>query len=136
MIEEFEHGIDHCGHGVAPLLVIGGPVYASNFSVRDLTSIQGVVVKERGQPKGMAWSDLNLHILGERLRNLRSLNIEFSGKVDLDEFGIQPNMTSLYLNCPQMLAPNRQLFPALLEADILVSDKSLPNLLAPSLEVS
>lgn len=135
MIEEFEHGIDHCGHGVAPLLVIGGPVYPSNFEVRDLSSIQGVVVKERGQSKGLNWADLNLHILGERLKNLRSLNIEFSGKVNLDDFGVQINLTSLYLNCPQMLAPSRPLFPALLEADILAPDKALPNLLTSSLGV-
>lgn len=134
MIEEFEYGIDHCGHGIAPLLVIGGPVYASNFEVRDLSTVQGVVIKERGVPKGLSWSDLNLRILGDQLKNLRFLDIEFSGKVSLDDFGKQPNLTKLYLNCPKMLAPSYPLFPALIDADILVPDAALRNLLVPSLE--
>jgi len=135
-MEDFEHGIDHVGRrGVAPLLVIGGPIYQSNFEVRDLSLIQGVIVKERGLPKGLSWADLNLSILGERLKNLRHLVIEFSGKVNLEDFGLQANMAYIYLNCPKMIPPSYPLFPALDEAEILVPDAALSNLLVPSVEI-
>jgi len=135
MIGNFEHGIDHVGRcAVAPLLVIGGPVTNSDFEIRDLSSIQGVVVSERGLPEAISWADLNVRLLGERLRNLRYLYVDFSGKVNLNDIGQQMNMTYIELDCPKMLPLNQVLFPKLVETEVRVPDEALRTLLVPGIE--
>ena len=125
----FEHGIDHVGHnGFAPLLVIGGAIRESDFHERDLEKIEGVVITDRGLLKNTTWSDLNLKLLGERLKTLKYLSVEFSGKVDLSEFGLQRNMLHVKLHCPKLANLSGKIFPELIEAELSVPDSALMSL--------
>jgi len=133
MTPSFEHGIDHVGQrGVAPLLVLGGAVTASDFEMRDLRSIQGVVISERGLPKNIGWSELNLRLVGERLPHLRYLWVEYSRRADLNDIGPQRNLTYLKLLCPKLTTVSQPLFPT--EAEFMIPDAALFSLLAPSIE--
>lgn len=134
---EFLHGIDEVGQaGFAPLLCVGGKIAEADFSIRDLSSITGVIISERGLPAETEWDDLNLWLLGERLRNLRYLWIEFSKKVDLNHFGVQKSMSSVKLYCPKLRRIEEGLFPNLVDVELTIPDSEICSLLPDTVKTA
>lgn len=134
---EFMHGIDEVGQaGFAPLLYVGGSISDSDFSARDLSSVAGLIISERGLPPGTEWHDLNIGLLGERLKNLRYLWIEFSKKIDLNDLGIQEQMSHVKLFCPKLKRIDRKLFPKLVDAELTIPDEEIGLLLSSSIKTA
>lgn len=129
----FEHGIDHCGHaGVAPLLVVGGPVQEQDFLARDLSTIRGVIVAQNGQRKGTRWRDLNLRRLFDGMPPIEYLDIEFDGTVDLADIGVQRQLRHLHVKCPNAKVGVAEAFPAVERADVRWPAVCTEHLLGPS----
>lgn len=133
---EFLHGIDHCGvDGISPILVLGGAVKEEDFLARDLSEIQGVTICERGLARGVAWPDLCVNKIAEKLPRLRLVNVEFSGWCDIEDFGPQLRAERLRLICPKIRRKSdvRQFSSAVI-ADLLIPDKFLAELIPESVE--
>lgn len=97
----FEHGIDHAGRlGIAPILVIGGPIQERDFTERNLESVAGVVIVEKGIPNRPNWKELNLKLLFSKIKALRYLSIEFEKKCDLNDVGLHWDLEFFSLNAP------------------------------------
>jgi hypothetical protein len=130
----FEHGIDHCGRdGVAPLLVVGGPVSERDFIERDLGAIRGVLLTDRGLPRGIAWRDLDLALLFRRLGPQEYIDISFKGPVDLADLGDQPELRVLHIDCDNVKRPPGHVFARLEQAMLRWSDECSRKALPPTL---
>ncbi|MES2889641.1 MAG: hypothetical protein V4739_16730 [Pseudomonadota bacterium] len=131
----FEHGIDHCGQqGIDPILYVGGRVTEQDFVERDLTSMRGVSIVQRGLPRGTCWDDLNLPHLFERLENIEYLRIEYDDPISLDALGAQTNLRYLQMDSPRVTRTFRGSMPQLTVAHVRWTDECTAKLEAPLLQ--
>jgi hypothetical protein len=135
-MHDFLHGINHSGwNGIAPLLVVGCSIERDDFVVRDLSSIQGVVIRQRGLEKGLMWDDLGMELLASKLPNLQLVDIEYADKCDVSVFGQQPAVTHLNLNCPKLRQKSdcKQFINAT-HVELRIPDQYLDQLLSKNIE--
>ena len=133
---EFTHGIDHVGkNGFAPILVIGKKVCEQDFIERDLSGIQGVVIRHRGLDSGVKWQDLNIELLRIKFPRLRYLHIEFGDKCDVSEFGEQSFVEELTLICPKLKQKiDQPQFRSVKKAKLQIPTQYLNNLVSLNIQ--